>query len=692
MPAHRLAPALALALALGALALAAPAAASAADPRPAPAGPRRTVVILHSIPPDLPGLHELSSALGEGLQRGGGAPADLYAEYTGLDRFSGADYEQALLRLYELKYAARQVDLLVAVGPVALEFAVSHRLLPGTPIVTCYVARRLVEAARGRRPALTGALPAQNAPRTAELMLSMFPATRRIHVVLGGSEYERGQAQQGRLIFAPFAGRAEFEYLNDLTLEQIEARVAALPEDELVLYGSMLQDAGGRDFSTNEALARISAASRRPVFGVIYEDLGAGILGGNLVSMERSGRTAAELGARVLAGEPAGAIPLVADAGLAPMFDWRQLHRFGIPARRLPEGSLVQFREPGLWETHGRAISAGVGVMALERLLVAGLMLQLRRRRKVERALAGAETRYRTVADFTHDWEFWRRTDGSFEYVSPACDAALRPSAGGLQARPRAAGAAHPRRGPPGLARQPGRGAGGREQAPLEFRIRTRGGEVRWVRQASNPVRLDDGQPAGTRGSIGDITDRKLGELDLQGAYEEIRALKDRLEAENTYYREKIQQVEGPSELLGQSDPMKYLFYRIRQVAPSDTTVLIQGETGTGKELVAEAIHGLGPRADRPLVKINCAALPPTLAESELFGHEKGAFTGASALRKGRFELADGATLFLDEVGAIRGDGLVLARLLGSVQVLLPADMPPYITRPQVSAKASRYW
>ncbi len=626
--------------------------APAQAPVPAPT-PRRTIVILHSIPPDLPGLHELSTALGEGLQRGAGAPVDLYGEYTGLDRFSGEAYEQALLRLYELKYATRQVDLLVAVGPVALEFAVSRRLLPGTPIVTCYVAGRLVEAARARRPALTGALPAQNAPRTVELMLSMFPATRRIHVVLGGSEYERGQAARGRELFAAFADRAEFRFLNDLTLEQIEALVAGLPDDELVLYGSMLQDAGGRDFSTNEALARVSAASRRPVFGVIHEDLGAGILGGALVSMERSGRTAAELGARVLAGEPPAAIPPVADAGLAPMFDGRQLDRFGLPARRLPPGSQVLFREPGLWETHGRAIGAGVGVMALEGLLVAGLVLQLRRRRRVERALAGAETRYRTVADFTHDWEFWRRTDGSFEYVSPACE--------------RLSG--HPpedfKRDPALLERlihEEDRAAwrasqaealAGREQAPLEFRLRTRGGEERWVRQASNPVRLEDGQPAGSRGSIADITARKRGELALQVAYEEIRALKDRLEAENTYYREKIQQVEGPSELLGQSDPMKYLFYRIRQVAPSDTTVLIQGETGTGKELVAEAIHALGPRAGRPLVKINCAALPPTLAESELFGHEKGAFTGASAQRQGRFELADGATLFLDEVGEL---------------------------------------
>jgi transcriptional regulator with GAF, ATPase, and Fis domain len=111
---------------------------------------------------------------------------------------------------------------------------------------------------------------------------------------------------------------------------------------------------------------------------------------------------------------------------------------------------------------------------------------------------------------------------------------------------------------------------------------------------------------------------------------------------------------------------MKYLLYRVRQVAPSATTVLIEGETGTGKELVAEAIHALGPRKDLPLVKVNCAAFPPGLAESELFGHEKGAFTGAHTQRKGRFELADGGTLFLDEVGELSPE--LQAKLLRVLQ------------------------
>jgi PAS domain S-box-containing protein len=619
------------------------------------AGPERrpAVVVLYSIAQDLPGLHSLAVALEEGLSRGAKGSVDVFSEYTGLDRFSGRAYEDALLALYREKYAGRKVDLLVLVGPTALEFAVARGFLPGVPVVTCYVSRRIVEEARQRRPDLTGALPAQNAPRTVDLMLSMFPGTRHLQVVLGGSEYERGQAVRGREIFAPFADRVDFTFLNDFTLEQMEARVARLADDELVLFGSVIQDASGRPFYSDEAVQRVSAASRRPVFGVIFEDLGAGILGGELVSMELAGQRAAELGARVLSGAAAGAIPLVADAGMAPMFDWRQLERWRIPESSLPAGSIVKFRVPTLWETHGRAIGFGVAVIAAESLLVAGLVLQLRRRRRVERELARAETRYRTVADFTHDWEFWRRPDGGFEYVSPACETVSGHPPGDFKDDPALLERLVHEDDREAWRAYEARTLSGEPQAPLEYRLRTRTGETRWVRQANNPVRLDDGRPGGSRGSIGDVTSRKLGELALQTAYVEIGALKDQLEAENTYYREKVQSVEGSSELLGQSDPMKYLLFRIRQVAPSNTTVLIQGETGTGKELVAEAIHALGPRRERALVKVNCAALPPSLAESELFGHEKGAFTGAQSMRKGRFELADGATLFLDEVGEL---------------------------------------
>ena len=138
-----------------------------------------------------------------------------------------------------------------------------------------------------------------------------------------------------------------------------------------------------------------------------------------------------------------------------------------------------------------------------------------------------------------------------------------------------------------------------------------------------------------------------------ESALSEIKKLKNQLEAEREYLQEEIKLEYNHENIIGQSDAINYVFYKVEQIAASDTTVLVLGETGTGKELVARAIHSLSLRKDHAFVKINCAALPSHLIESELFGHEKGAFTGAHARQLGRFEVAIGATLFLDEIGEL---------------------------------------
>ena len=150
-----------------------------------------------------------------------------------------------------------------------------------------------------------------------------------------------------------------------------------------------------------------------------------------------------------------------------------------------------------------------------------------------------------------------------------------------------------------------------------------------------------------------EVEERAKAERQLQDAFSEITRLKDRLEQENIYLREEIKLEHNFEEIIGQSDALAYPLYKVEKVAPTDTTVLLQGETGTGKELFARAIHYASKRKSRPLIKVNCATLPAHLIESELFGHEKGAFTGAESKRLGRFELADGATLFLDEIGEL---------------------------------------
>jgi formate hydrogenlyase transcriptional activator len=207
-----------------------------------------------------------------------------------------------------------------------------------------------------------------------------------------------------------------------------------------------------------------------------------------------------------------------------------------------------------------------------------------------------------------------------------------------------------------------------------------------YVRYDNLPLETKDGRPVAVefisnlypvnhhseiQCNIRDITQRKLlgkalqkshSELEqrveertveLRTALSEIKIMRDQLELENIYFRQESKMKHRYEHIIGQSDGLKYVLYRAEQVAPVNTTILILGETGTGKELIAAAVHNMSPRKERPLITVNCAALPGNLIESELFGREKGAFTGADSRRVGRFEVAHGSTLCLDEIGEL---------------------------------------
>jgi len=165
---------------------------------------------------------------------------------------------------------------------------------------------------------------------------------------------------------------------------------------------------------------------------------------------------------------------------------------------------------------------------------------------------------------------------------------------------------------------------------------------------------------------VRDISERKKKEAALRGALLEIKELKEKLEAENNYLQEEIKVHNNLGEIVSNSDDFKKILKQVEQVADTSSTVLITGESGTGKELIARALHQLSRRSNRPMIKVNCAALPANLIESELFGHEKGAFTGALSQKLGKFELANGGTLFLDEIGEMPID--LQPKLLRAIQ------------------------
>jgi transcriptional regulator with GAF, ATPase, and Fis domain len=169
---------------------------------------------------------------------------------------------------------------------------------------------------------------------------------------------------------------------------------------------------------------------------------------------------------------------------------------------------------------------------------------------------------------------------------------------------------------------------------------------------------------------IGNAVARTRAEEAARKALDEVERLRKQLQRENTYLQQEIKAVRGRAGLIGDSPALRHVLEQVKQVATTDSTVLLTGETGTGKEILAATIHERSLRASKPIVKVNCAAIPETLIESELFGREKGAYTGALTRQVGRFELAHGSTLFLDEVGELPLDVQVkLLRVLEERQV-----------------------
>jgi PAS domain S-box-containing protein len=208
---------------------------------------------------------------------------------------------------------------------------------------------------------------------------------------------------------------------------------------------------------------------------------------------------------------------------------------------------------------------------------------------------------------------------------------------------------------------------GSLDRFAIEYRFLHPVDGEKWFVHTARVARRDaNGRAVATYGVLRDITAGKRAEEALRQSYGEIERLKDRLQAESDYLKAEIGDVLAQGEVTGQSAAITQVLRLAAQVAPTDSSVLISGETGTGKELIAQAIHRQSGRRAHVMVKVNCAALPSGLVESELFGREKGAFTGALSRQVGRFEIADGSTIFLDEIGELPPD--VQVKLLRVLQ------------------------
>ncbi|MHB1350411.1 MAG: PAS domain S-box protein [Desulfobulbus sp.] len=337
---------------------------------------------------------------------------------------------------------------------------------------------------------------------------------------------------------------------------------------------------------------------------------------------------------------------------------WEEFERMGRVRRGLqtednPEPLQVTYRRKNGASFPGEVVGAAMKDDQGRTIGFLGLLQDISARVIRDEKIRQTELLYRAISDFTYDWEYWRHPDGPFLYVSPSCERITGYPPRAFLENPnlvheivlpedREIWERHYRESEAKAAPQ-----------EIQFRIVHRDGSVRWIEHACQPAAVEGEKLVGFRASNRDITRRKETEEELRRALVEISGLEKKLEEESAYLREEINLEHNFRNIIGQSNALQYVLFKVEQIAATDTLALILGETGTGKELVARAIHNASRRAKRPLVKVNCAALPANLIESELFGYERGAFTGADKRHAGRFEVADGTTLFLDEIGEL---------------------------------------
>ena len=279
-----------------------------------------------------------------------------------------------------------------------------------------------------------------------------------------------------------------------------------------------------------------------------------------------------------------------------------------------------------------------------------GFMIDITERKKVESDKKEAEERYKTLIEHSYDIIIETNVNGTFLYINPTFCDVLGYEQEELLGR---SIFEHIHEDEAAITIEQFSSAINKfARRTATYRFRHKSGEWRWLESIASPFRIATGEIR-TVISSRDITERMESEKKLQDAFKEIEVLKDKLEKENVYLQKELELTTSHGGILGESRAIKSALNKIEQVAVTDATVLLTGETGTGKELFANRIHSLSDRRDRAMVKVNCAALPPHLIESELFGHEKGAFTGAVTKSIGRFEVADDSSIFLDEVGEL---------------------------------------
>ena len=337
---------------------------------------------------------------------------DNYNEYFEAARFGEREYPEIVRDFLVRKYTGIRFDLIIAFQSPALSFVVQYgrELFPGTPVF--FVAGKALETENSSPdPSFAGVRYKVDLRPTLEVARSLQPSLKRIYVISGAAAFDQNYEQGARDQFREFGDRLDFTYLSGLPIVELRERVAHLPADSAVYLMMITADREGNKFARDDVASMISAASTAPVYSGFGIFMDHGIVGGNLLSIDQVVQQATPLPLRMLRGEPASSVGVSELNPNVLAFDWRQLSRWGIAEARLPAGSTVLFREPGVWEQHRFAAMTALAVVLVQAALIAGLVIQRNRRRRAEttarnlagRLLTAQETERRRIARDLHD-------------------------------------------------------------------------------------------------------------------------------------------------------------------------------------------------------------------------------------------------------------------------------------------------
>jgi two-component system, cell cycle sensor histidine kinase and response regulator CckA len=494
---------------------------------PDPSG--HEILILHSYHKGMLWTDAISRHLTDALRRIEPA-VEIYEEYMDTKRYAGPEHRDRLSRLYRFKYTDRRLSAVVTSDDNAFRFALEHRdsLFPGTPIVFCGVNNLDVYRENVNHPLnnITGVVEAFDARTTLELALQLHPETQTVSIINDRTTTGRSNRMLLEALSREFSQRVNFQWLEDISMPALLDTIEHLPDRNLILLMSFNRDRETRVFSYLESIRLIAARANRPIYSVWGFYLGRGIVGGMLTSGASQGETAATLVEKILDGQPADTIPIIESSPNQAMFDHRLIERYGIPTDRLPPGSVIVNKSFRFYDRYKWYLWGGALVLIAELFIILLLVLNIRKRHRVEDHLNQSKERYRQIFENIQDAYYEVEMDGTIIEASPSIENVL----------------GYPRTAFIGLQIQSLYVDPGARRPMLDLILNQRrivDHELKLLNPSGTPVDIaisaliigaDNGRPAKIVGSLRDISRRKNAERTRQALQQELERSK-RMEA-----------------------------------------------------------------------------------------------------------------------------------------------------------------